>query len=43
VGNWSDADKISVCILKLTEAAKAFYNTTSELQEPDVTWENFAE
>jgi hypothetical protein len=28
VGNWSDADK-KVCILKLTDAAKAFYNATS--------------
>jgi hypothetical protein len=32
VGNWSDADEKEMCILKLTDAAKAFHNATSELQ-----------
>jgi hypothetical protein len=41
VGNWSDADKIQVAVLKLTESARAFYNASSELHATNVTWESF--
>jgi hypothetical protein len=41
VGSWSDADKKEVCILKLTDAAKAFYNATSELHGPSISWDSF--
>jgi hypothetical protein len=41
VGNWSDAEKIQIAVLKLTESARAFYNSSSELQAPYVTWESF--
>jgi hypothetical protein len=41
VGNWSDTDKIQVAALKLTDAARAFYNGNLELREPNITWENF--
>jgi hypothetical protein len=41
VGNWSDTDKKEVCILKLTEAAKAFYAATSELRNPSISWDSF--
>jgi hypothetical protein len=42
VGNWSDADKIQVAVLKLSDAARAFYNASSELQAHNVTvWDIF--
>jgi hypothetical protein len=41
LGNWSDTDKIQVAVLKLTDAARAFYNGNLELREPNITWENF--
>jgi hypothetical protein len=41
VGNCSDADKKEVCILKLTDAAKAFYNPTSEPHRPSISWDRF--
>jgi hypothetical protein len=30
-----------VCILKLTDAAKAFYTATSELHSPSISWDSF--
>ena len=41
VGNWEDTDKCQVAILKLTDAAKQFYNGCSELHLADVTWHKF--
>ena len=41
VGNWEDVDKCQVAILKLTDAAKQFYNGCSELHLADVTWHKF--
>jgi hypothetical protein len=41
VGNWSEADKIQVAVLKLADAARAFYNASVELHEPDITWATF--
>lgn len=41
VGSWNDVDKIQVTILKLTEAAKAFYSSNLELHATGVSWENF--
>jgi hypothetical protein len=41
VGNWSDADMIQVAVLKLTDAARAFYSGSSDLSEPNVTWATF--
>jgi hypothetical protein len=28
IGNWCEADKIQVCVLKLTDTARAYYNAT---------------
>jgi hypothetical protein len=41
VGNWGPTDKIQIVVLKLTEVAKAFYNSNLELHAKDITWENF--
>jgi len=41
VGNWSEADRIQVAVLKLTNADTAFYNGSVELHEPNVTWATF--
>jgi hypothetical protein len=41
VGNWSDADKIQVAVLKIKDASRAFYNASKELQAPSVTWTIF--
>jgi hypothetical protein len=41
VRNWTEADKIQIAILKLTDLAKAFYSGNLELHSPDIAWENF--
>jgi hypothetical protein len=41
VGNWEDSDKCQVAILKLTDAAKEFYNGCTELHLAFVTWQKF--
>ena len=41
IGNWTDADRIQIAVLKLTDSARAFYNASSELHEPSVTWATF--
>jgi hypothetical protein len=41
LGNWSDADKIQVAVLKLTDAAKAFYSSAHEFHSSEVTWQQF--
>jgi len=38
VGNWSEADRIQIAVLKLMDAARAFYNASVELHEPNTTW-----
>ena len=38
IGCWEQSDKIRVAVLKLTGAAKLFYNGCSELHAEDVTW-----
>jgi hypothetical protein len=43
VGNWTEADKVEVCTLKLTESAHAYYWATPELRDPTISWENFKE
>ena len=41
IGNWTEADKIQVCVLRLTDNARDFYRATPELKDPNVTWDNF--
>ena len=41
VGNWEDADKVQVAVLKLTDTARQFYNGCLELHTADVTWSKF--
>jgi len=41
IGNWSEADQIQVCALKLTESARSFYNVTPELRDTAITWQKF--
>jgi hypothetical protein len=41
VGNWSYSDKKEVCVLKLVDEAKAFYDVMSELHNPSISWDNF--
>jgi hypothetical protein len=36
IGRWSEADKVSLAALKLSDAAKAFYNSKPELHQPGV-------
>jgi hypothetical protein len=37
IGNWAPEDKIRVAALKLTDAARAYYNGNSELHDSSVT------
>jgi hypothetical protein len=41
LGNWSDADQIRVCALRLTETARDCYSATPGLTAPDITWQQF--
>jgi hypothetical protein len=41
VGNWLEADRILVAVLKLADTARAFYNASVELHEPNTTWATF--
>jgi hypothetical protein len=41
IGRWDESDKIRIAVLKLTGAAKLFYNGCPELHEQQVTWETF--
>jgi hypothetical protein len=38
MSDWAEADKIRVCALKLTEAAREFYSANPKLREPGITW-----
>jgi hypothetical protein len=39
IGNWTDADKVQVCSLKLTGEAAEFFWSTPELCDSTSTWE----
>ena len=41
IGRWEPADQIKIATLRLTGAAKLFYNGCPELHAADVTWDNF--
>jgi hypothetical protein len=41
IGNWDEADKMQVCVLRLTNQARDFYRATTELRDPNVTWASF--
>jgi hypothetical protein len=41
IGCWSESDKIQVTILKITEVAKAFYSSSPELHNTEISWEDF--
>jgi hypothetical protein len=38
---WEQSDKIRIAVLKLTGAAKLFYNRCPELHTEDVNWDKF--
>ena len=40
IGNWGESDKKHITVLKLTEAAKAFYSCNPELHSTSVSWED---
>ena len=41
IGRWQRSDKIRIEALKLTGAARIFYNGCPELHTEDVTWDSF--
>jgi hypothetical protein len=41
MGNWTEADQKQMCILKLTDAARAFYSATLKLRDAAITWKQF--
>ena len=41
IGRWQQSDKITIGALKLTSAARIFYNGCPELHTEDVTWDSF--
>jgi hypothetical protein len=41
IGNWSDSDRKQITILKLTEAARAFYSSNQELRSMTISWDDF--
>jgi len=41
IGKWEDSDQIMIAVLKLTDAARLFYNGCPELHEKNVTWQMF--
>jgi hypothetical protein len=41
VGFWEDSDRLQVTILRLTDAAKQFYNGCLEVHSQGVTWQTF--
>ena len=42
-GNWLDADKVTVAVLKLTAAAALFYNSNVEVASEDITFDRLKE
>jgi hypothetical protein len=41
IGRWSEADKLHIAALKLTESARMFHNGCPELQKENVTLQEF--
>jgi hypothetical protein len=41
IGNGSEFDKIQITVLKISEAAKAFYSSNPKLHNRGISWENF--
>jgi hypothetical protein len=41
IGRWQESDLIRIAALKLTDAARLFYNGCPELHKEDVTWQQF--
>jgi len=41
IGNWEESDQIRIAVLKLTDAARLFYNVCPELHEKNLTWQMF--
>jgi hypothetical protein len=41
IGKWEDSDKLEAARLKLSDAAKQFYNGCAELESAKATWEKF--
>jgi hypothetical protein len=41
IGKWEEPDQVRIAVLKLTNAARLFYNGCLELHEKDVTWQMF--
>ena len=41
IGKWEEQDQIRIAVLKLTDAARLFYNGCPELHERNVTWHTF--
>jgi len=40
-GKWEKPDQVRIAVLKLTDAARLFYNGCPELHERNVTWHMF--
>jgi len=41
IGKWEESDQIRIAVLKLSDAARLFYNGCPELHEKNVTWQMF--
>ena len=41
LGLWLDKDKLQIATLRLTDVARQFYNSCSELHAHDATWQKF--
>lgn len=41
IGRWSEQDKVEIATLKLSDAAKSFYNTNRHSHRQEVKWETF--
>jgi hypothetical protein len=41
IGRWDEIDRLKIAALRLTDAAKIFYNGCTELHEQNVNWEEF--
>jgi len=41
IGKWEESDQIRIAVLKLTDAARLFYNGCPELHAKNVTWQMF--
>jgi hypothetical protein len=39
MGNWTDADKVGVCALKLADTVGEFYESNPDLRHAGITWQ----